>query len=224
MQTLTGKTAVVTGASRGSGRAAALALAKAGAQVIVHYRQSADEAHALVADIRAMGSRSDAIAADLASPDGPHRLARRVRSIVGERLDILVANAGIHAHSAAVDLTVDDFTRQFALDVRAPYFLVQQLLPIMCKGSSVVFLLPWTAHAAAKRGPVDAADAADAADSAITGAVQTMTRHFALALGERGVRVNAISLAPECHEHVVTFLASDAARWITGAITPGVHR
>ncbi|MBN3808840.1 SDR family NAD(P)-dependent oxidoreductase [Paraburkholderia sp. Ac-20347] len=218
MQTLTGKTAVVTGASRGSGRAAALALAKAGAQVIVHYRQSADQAQALVADIRAMGSRSDAIAADLASPDGPHRLARRVRAIVGERLDILVANAGIHAHSAAGDSTVDDFTRQFALDVRAPYFLVQQLLPIMCKGSSVVFLLPCTAQAAAKRGP------ADAAESAVTGAVQTMSRHFAHALGERGVRVNAISLAPEGHEHVVTFLASDVARWITGASTPGDHR
>lgn len=222
MNTLAGKTAIVTGASRGSGRAAALALAKAGAQVIVHYRHSANEAQALVAEIRRIGSRSDAIAADLSSPDGPHRLARRVRGIVGDRLDILVANAGIRTDAAAGDTSFEDFTRQFALNVRAPYFLVQQLLPIICKGSSVVFHLPCVAHAAATRG---------ANDAAIGGAVQTMTKHFALALGERGVRVNALSIAPAMGQpanatrptpeglgSAVTFLASDAARWITGEI------
>ncbi|RQH07089.1 SDR family NAD(P)-dependent oxidoreductase [Paraburkholderia dinghuensis] len=222
MNTLAGKTAIVTGASRGSGRAAALALAKAGAQVIVHYRHSANEAQAVVAEIRGIGSRSDAIAADLSSPDGPHRLARRVRGIVGDRLDILVANAGIQTHAAAGDTSIEDFTRQFALNVRAPYFLVQQLLPIICKGSSVVFQLPFVAHAAATRG---------ASDAAIGGAVQTMTRHLALALGERGVRVNALLIAPAMGQPAnagrtvpeglgtaVTFLASDAARWITGEI------
>ena len=222
MNTLAGKTAIVTGASRGIGRAAALALAKAGAQVIVHYRHSAIEAQSLVAEIRGIGSRSDAIAADLSLPDGPHRLARRVRGIVGDRLDILVANAGIRTHTTVSDMSFENFTQRLALDVRAPYFLVQQLLPIMCKGSSVVFLLPCVTHSSATRW---------ASDAAVSGAVQTMTRHFALALGERGVRVNALSIAPAMDQpanagriapegpgSAVTFLASDAARWITGEI------
>src|SRR5713226_6059064 len=95
MATLRGKIALVTGGSRGIGRASALALAKAGAQVLVHYGSSAKDAEAVVAQIRKAGGRADAIAADLAAPDGPHRLAKQVRAIVGDRLDILVANAGI---------------------------------------------------------------------------------------------------------------------------------
>src|SRR5271169_1345382 len=80
MTTLSGKTALVTGASRGIGRASALALAKAGAQVLVHYGTGAKEAEAVVAQIRKAGGRADAIAADLAAPDGPHRLAKQVRA------------------------------------------------------------------------------------------------------------------------------------------------
>src|SRR5713101_7419660 len=95
MATLTGKTALVTGASRGIGRASALALAAAGAQVLVHYGRGAKEADGVVAEIRKAGGRADVIAADLAAPDGASKLARQTRSIVGGRLDILVANAGI---------------------------------------------------------------------------------------------------------------------------------
>ena len=95
MPTLTGKTALVTGASRGMGRATALALAAAGAQVLVHYGRNANEAEAVVAEIRKAGGRADAVAADLAAADGAHMLASQVRNIVGDRLDILVANAGI---------------------------------------------------------------------------------------------------------------------------------
>src|ERR1700722_12162752 len=95
MSTLSGKTALVTGASRGIGRASALALAAAGAQVVVHYGRGAAEADDVVAEIRESGGRADAVAADLAAPDGPHKLATLTRTIVGDRLDILVANAGI---------------------------------------------------------------------------------------------------------------------------------
>src|ERR1700681_4224622 len=89
MNTLANKTALVTGASRGMGRAAALALAAAGARVIVHYGRGADEAQSVVARIRADGGRADAVAADLAAPDGAHVLAAKVRNLLGERLDIV---------------------------------------------------------------------------------------------------------------------------------------
>src|SRR5258705_12681741 len=95
MAALTGKTALVTGASRGIGRASALALAAAGAQLLGHYGRGAKEAEDVVAEIRKAGSRADAIAMDLAAADGAGKLARQARSIIGDRLDILVANAGI---------------------------------------------------------------------------------------------------------------------------------
>ena len=95
MSGLSGKTALVTGASRGIGRASALALAKAGAQVLVHYGTNEKEADAVVAEIRNGGGKAEKVGADLRRLDGAHALAKRVRAIVGDRLDILVANAGI---------------------------------------------------------------------------------------------------------------------------------
>src|SRR5216684_3947421 len=153
MPTLTGKTALVTGASRGIGRASALALAAAGAQVLVHYGRGAKEADGVVAEIRKAGGTADVIAADLAAPDGASKLARQTRSIVGGRLDILVANAGILKAATIEETTVEDFDKLFAVNVRAPFFLVQQLLPIMSKGSSVVFLSSLAAHAVVGTAP-----------------------------------------------------------------------
>jgi 3-oxoacyl-[acyl-carrier protein] reductase len=95
MASLTNKTALVTGASRGIGRATASALADAGAHVLVHYGRSAQDAESLAARIRSKGGRADAIRADLGTADGAILLAREVRQIVGERLDVLVSNAGI---------------------------------------------------------------------------------------------------------------------------------
>src|SRR6266478_2256483 len=90
MSSLSGKTALVTGASRGIGRASALALGKAGAQVLVHYNGGEKEAAAVVAEIRKSGAKAEKVTADLRAADGPHALAERVRAIVGARLDILV--------------------------------------------------------------------------------------------------------------------------------------
>src|ERR1700748_879137 len=89
MTALSGKTALVTGASRGIGRASALALAIAGAQVLVHYGRGKREAEAVVAEIRNIGGRAEAVSADLAAADGAEALARQVRAIVGDRLGIL---------------------------------------------------------------------------------------------------------------------------------------
>src|SRR6202140_5309626 len=131
MNTLADKTALVTGASRGMGRATALALAAAGARVGVHYGRNADEAKSVVDQVRAAGGHADAVAADLSAPDGAHRLAAQVRNLIGDRLDIIVANAGISKAAAIEELTVNDFDNLFAVNVRSPYFLVQQLLPIL---------------------------------------------------------------------------------------------
>jgi 3-oxoacyl-[acyl-carrier protein] reductase len=237
MTNLSGKTALVTGASRGIGRGAALALAKAGALVLVHYGSGAAEAKAVVAAIRSAGGRADAVAADLAAPDGAHNLARQVRSVVGERLDVLVANAGVSTAATIEETSVEDFDRMFAVNVRAPFFLVQQLLPILGAGSSIVLVSSLAAHAAV--GSLSAY-------SATKGAVDTLVKHFAAALGERGVRVNAVApgvvdtdmskfarsdagreftlgmqalkrvAQPDDIAEVIAFLASDAARWISG--------
>ena len=240
MATLTNRTALVTGASRGIGRAIALALAAAGARVIVHYGHGADKAKSVVDEISVAGGRADTIAADLAAGDGAHTLAAQVRNLVGERLDIIVANAGIMNPATIEDTTVKDFDNLFAINVRAPYFLLQQLLPILGSGSSVVFISSLAAHSAVGTRV--------SAYAATKGAIDTLVRHFASILGPRGIRVNAVApgvietdmpnlakteegratllgmqalkriAQPTDVASIVVFLASEEARWITGDI------
>ena len=147
MASLKGKIALVTGASRGMGRASALELAQAGAQVLVHFSSGAEEAERVVAEIRERGGHADAVGVDLAAADGPHKLAKRTREIIGDRLDILIANAGVAKAATIEETTVEDFDRLFAVNVRAPFFLVQQLLPILGNGGGIVFLSSLAAHA-----------------------------------------------------------------------------
>ncbi|MFX8445364.1 SDR family NAD(P)-dependent oxidoreductase, partial [Acinetobacter baumannii] len=83
-----------------------------------------------VAEIREAGGQADAVGADLSASDGAQRLAAEVRKLVGQ-LDILVANAGIAVPATIEAQTIEDFDRMFAVNVRAPFFLVQQLLPML---------------------------------------------------------------------------------------------
>jgi 3-oxoacyl-[acyl-carrier protein] reductase len=237
MTDLISRTALVTGASRGIGRATARALAAAGARVIVHYGNASKEAESLVAEIRASGGRADAVGADLSAPDGAHKLAAEVRKLVGERLDIVVVNAGVATAASIEDQTVEEFDRMFAVNVRAPFFLVQQLLPMLRDGSSVVLMSSLAARASVGLLP---------AYGATKGAIDTLVKHFAALLGPRGIRVNAVApgvidtdmskfaktdegrqftLGMQALQRighaddvadVVAFLASDAARWVTG--------
>ena len=248
MGNLTNKTALVTGASRGIGRAIASALARDGADVLVHYGHSARDAESLVAAIRSEGGHANAIKADLGTPDGAILLAKQVRAIVGERLDVLVCNAGITKAATIKDHTVADFDNLFATNVRSPFFLVQQLLPILGEGSNIIVISSLGARFVV--GKPDPDNASILAYAATKGALDTLVKNWAAILGSRGIRVNAVAPGiidtdmssftktepgreialgmqalkrigkPEDVADVVAFLASDGARWITGASMP----
>ena len=238
MTDLSNKIALVTGASRGLGRATAARLAEQGARVLVHYGASRDAAETLAADIRAQGGQADVLGADLAAADGAHDLAAAVRALGINRLDILVANAGLGEMAPVEEQTVESFDRQFAVNVRAPFFLVQQLLPVLGEGSTVIFLSSVVARVAFDGSAIY---------SATKGAVEVLTRNLAKELGPRGIRVNAIAPGaidtdmaqiflgtedgreyikglqalkrigqPDDIADAVLFLASDQSRWVDG--------
>jgi NAD(P)-dependent dehydrogenase (short-subunit alcohol dehydrogenase family) len=248
MTTLQNKTALVTGASKGIGRATAAALAEAGAHVLVHYGRSKQEAESLVAEIQTKGGRANAISADLGTPDGAALLAKQVRSIVGDRLDVLVLNAGISKAARIADYTVEDFDSLFATNVRGPFFLLQQLLPVLGDGSSVVAISSAVARTVV--GKPSSENPSILAYASTKGALETLVKNWAAILGPRGIRVNAVAPGvidtdmsnftkteagrevalgmqalkrlgkPDDIADVVAFVASDAARWITGASIP----
>ena len=248
MTTLQSKTALVTGASKGVGRATAAALAEAGAHVLVHYGRSAREAESLVAEIRTKGGRADATSADLGAPDGASLLAEQVRSIVGERLDVLVLNAGISKSARIADYTVEEFDNLFATNVRGPFFLVQQLLPVLGEGSSIVAISSAVARTVVGKPGLE--NPSILAYASTKAAVETLVKNWAAILGPKGIRVNAVAPGvidtdmsnftkteagrevtlgmqalkrigkPEDVADVVAFVASDGARWITGASIP----
>src|ERR1700730_12812545 len=191
MASLTSKLALVTGASRGIGRATASALAEAGAHVLVHYGHSAQDAESLVAGIQSKGGRADAIRGDLATPDGAILLAKDVRSIVGERLDVLVSNAGISKAATIKDHTVDDFDSLFATTVRSPFFLVQQLMPVLREDSNIIVISSIGAHAVIGKPGLD--NPSVLAYASTKGALETLVKNWAAILGPRGVRVNAVA-------------------------------
>src|ERR1700730_3776686 len=248
MPELENKTALVTGASRGIGRATALALARAGAHVLVHYGRSKREAESLVADINTKGGRADAVSADLGTPDGASLLAKQVRSIVGDRLDVLVLNAGVSKSARIADYTIEDFDNLFATNVRGPFFLVQQLLSVLGEGSSIVAISSAVARTVIGKSGLESTSIL--AYASTKGALETLVKNWAAILGPSGIRVNAVAPGvidtdmsnftkteagrevalgmqalkrlgkPDDVADVVAFVASDAARWITGASIP----
>ena len=248
MPELENKTVLVTGASRGIGGATAATLAEAGARILVHYGRSKHEAESLVAEIQRKGGHADAVSVDLGSPDGASLLAKEVRSIVGEKLDVLVLNAGISKSARIGDYTVEDFDNLFSTNVRSPFFLIQQLLPVLGEGSSIVVISSLGARSVVGKSGLE--NSSILAYASTKGALETLVKNWAAILGPTGIRVNAVAPGvidtdmsnftkteagreatlgmqalkrigkPDDVADVVAFLASDKARWITGASIP----
>jgi NAD(P)-dependent dehydrogenase (short-subunit alcohol dehydrogenase family) len=181
--TLSGRTALVTGATAGIGRAVALELAGQGAELVVHGRDAGRGA-ALVAELRARGTTARFVAADLTDADQTVQLAADAGDV-----DILVNSAGIYEFTTTPGTDVEAFDRQFAVNTRAPFLLVGAIAPRMAaRGGGVIVNVSSTA--ATSPAPVGAAYGASKA------ALELLTRSWATEFAHAGVRINAVSPGP----------------------------
>jgi NAD(P)-dependent dehydrogenase (short-subunit alcohol dehydrogenase family) len=183
---LSGRTALVTGSTSNIGRAIAVAYAAEGAHVIVSGRDAA-RGEAVVAGIRETGGRADWVRADLdGSAAASRALAAGATGRLGGRVDILVNNAGIFPVSTTLTLDEEAFDRVVGVNVRAPFFLTQAVVPHMIDagGGVIVNLGSWIARLAVPTSSLY---------SATKGALETLTRAWSAEFGPHGVRVNAVS-------------------------------
>jgi len=178
------RAALVTGGSRGIGRAVAELLAGAGARVAINYRQDAAAAHGLVHDLRAAGGEAMALAGDISEPEQARQLVRDVIS-AWQRLDILVNNAGIWEEDEAGAGNLEVWDRALAVNVRGAFLVTDAAIPHLEKErGSIVFL----SSTAGQRG-----EARHSAYAASKGALISYTKSLAAELGPRGVRVNCVA-------------------------------
>ncbi|RFU38568.1 SDR family oxidoreductase [Actinomadura logoneensis] len=239
---LDGKFALVTGGSRGIGRAIARRLAADGATVVLTYAQDAEAGRENVERIEKEGGRAIAIQAPLGTHGDAERLwAAYDEATGGARVDIIVNNAGIGRSADLASLTEEGFDEVFAVNVRAPFFIVQQALPRLNDGGRIVNISSGVARIAMPE---------ILAYGATKGALDNFTMNLAVQLGARGITVNSVrpgiidtdvnaswlrgnqeawerSAAlsalgrvgePEDVADIVAFLASDDGRWVTGSV------
>ncbi|MFD4923366.1 SDR family oxidoreductase [Streptomyces goshikiensis] len=239
MGVLKGRTALVTGGSRGIGRAIAERLARDGARVAVHYGRDAAAAETVVAGIRAEGGEAFAVRAELGVPGDAEALwaAYAADPLATEGVDILVNNAGAPHFGGITDTDEAAYDRVHALNAKAPFFVIRHGLARLRDGGRIVNVT----------GTPDIALPAILATIAAKGAVNALTVSLAAELAPRGITVNSVGpgitdtdlnagwLAdpgarahaasrsvfgriggPEEVADVVAFLASPDSRWITG--------
>jgi 3-oxoacyl-[acyl-carrier protein] reductase len=242
MAKLSGKVAIVTGASKGIGAAIAEQLAKDGASVIVNYASSSAGAETVVAKIKAAGGKAKAIRADVGKPAEAKQLIDATVSEFG-RVDVLVNNAGVYEFVPLHEVTEKHFDRLFNVNVRGLLFATQAAAAAIGEqGGSIINISSMASQSPPPGGSVY---------SATKGAVDVITQSLAAELGPRKIRVNAVSPGPVETEGthsmaewdqfktvmlprtplgrigqpgdiatVVSFIASEDAGWITGQIIP----
>jgi len=188
MGPLEGRVALVTGAGRGFGRAIALALGREGADVAVNYRASAAAADEVVKELRALGRRAVAIAADVAREADVDRLVGTTLEAFGAGLDVLVNNAGVMARGLFAETPVKDYEEMFAINVTGTLLCSRAVLPTMIarRRGRIINLSSQLARTGVGRGGF-------AAYAATKGAVESFTRALAHEVGEHGITVNAVS-------------------------------
>ena len=236
---LQGKTALVTGASRGIGRAIALRLALDGAMIAIHYGGNDAAANETLKAIEQTGGQAFLVKAELGVDGDIETLFSKLeKGLTGRQLDILVNNAAVAPQIALDQTTPEEFDRIFAINVRAPFFITQRAIPLMTDGGRIInissgvtwFATPATVYSMTK------------------GALNVLSRSLANSLGSCNITVNTISpgitdtdMNPSIRDKdvkavervtrmtalgrpgrptdiadAVAFLASDDGRWITG--------
>jgi enoyl-[acyl-carrier protein] reductase III len=182
-EALSGKTTLVTGASRGIGRATALKLARAGSDVAVLYHNSHDQAESVCHAIQKLGRRALAIQADVSDPESVAEAFQTLRGHF-DRLDILVSNAAIGVLRPVLELAQKHWRRCLETNALALNLLAQQAVPLMTQGGRIVALSSLGATRAIPQYAFIGASKA---------ALESMARSLAQELGPRGIRVNVVS-------------------------------
>jgi 3-oxoacyl-[acyl-carrier protein] reductase len=199
---LTGKVAIVTGASKGIGAAIAKELADAGASVVVNYASSREGADRVVAEIVGRGGKAIAVKADVSKAVEVRRLFDEARKAFGS-LHVLVNNAGVYRFAPLEDVTEDEFHREFNINVLGVLLTSREAMKYFSSdGGSVINI-----SSVASTSPTPTA----VVYSATKGAVDTITRVLATELGPKKIRVNAIKPGGVETEgvHVLGIIGSD---------------
>jgi 3-oxoacyl-[acyl-carrier protein] reductase len=229
---LEGKSALITGSSRGIGRAIAERLADEAAAVVINYARNRQLAQVVVDGILARGGKAFAIQADVSKPAEVRQLFDEAVKVVGP-LDIVVANAGVVLDKPLVESTEEDYDFVFNINTKGAFFTLQEAARRIRNGGRIVVV---------STGGTKMHFANMSLYLGSKGAIEQFARSLSLELGPRNVTVNVLSPgftdtdmlpeqyreygaslspfnrvgAPEDVADVATFLASDAARWITG--------
>jgi NAD(P)-dependent dehydrogenase (short-subunit alcohol dehydrogenase family) len=209
--------AIVTGASSGIGRSAAIRIAERGAGVILTYHGNADGAHDAVATIEASGGSAVALPLDVGDSATFEAFADRVAGELSERwqrssFDYLVNNAGFGEMSMFQDTSEELYDRFHRVILRGPYFLTQKLLPLLSDGGAIVNT---TSNSALPAG----VESGFSAYATMKGGLTVLTRYLAKELSARGIRVNSIAPGP-----TRTRLGGDAFERFPEVIPPLVER